>query len=389
VAETKEARMKFALRSRIGAILWAVAVACFAFWWYYRPFPWLGAVMAILSGSFIYLILNTRHKGNLQRPLYIGMFVIFLGTILAIVFINNNPDAFLNWAEKHTIAYYRAGESLRSTVFPCTLTISQVFLGRAATFSTSTGSWLTTFPPSLKAFWLVMIPFAGTILVFGRSLCGWICPFGGLPEAMVTGKRARWQLNFLNKKVEKDNQVQIEGLKDWVKDVKYGILLGSLLLAIFVVFPVVCLLCPVLWLSSMPAFWTIIGLMVVFALALPFMTKKRWWCQICPLGAFLAMLDKISFFRVRINKKKCDRCMDCVYECRMFALTPKTLDKNGKPDSDCIRCGRCIEVCPEKAADMYFMNTSLKVQQIFIPLAIVAVLAWYLWFVMILLGKFI
>jgi len=380
--------MRLAISSRTRATLLAIPVAAFALWWYYEPFSWLGAIMAALSGSFTYCILNTKRKGSFQRPLYIGLFVVFLGTILAIVFVHNNAAAFLDWASRHTIAYYRAGESLRSTVFPCTLTISQVFLGRAASYLPSTGSWLTTFPPSLNAFWLVMIPFAVTIAVFGRSICGWICPFGGLPEAMVTGKRERWQLNFLKKKIDKDNGIQYEGLKEWVKDIKYGVLLASVLLAIFLVFPVVCLFCPVLWLTSMPAFWTIIGLMIVFALALPFMTKKRWWCQICPLGALFAMLEKISLFRVRIDKKKCDRCMDCVYECRMYALTPDTLDKNGRPNEDCIRCGRCIEVCPEQAADIYFINTSLKVRNIFIALTITAILAWYIWFVFILLGKF-
>jgi polyferredoxin len=312
---------------------------------------------------------------------------VFLGTILSIVYINDTPQAFLNWASRHTIAYYRAGESLRSTVYPCTLTISQVFMGRATTFSASTGSWMVIFPTTLHAFLLVMIPFAATILVFGRGICGWICPFGGLPEAMITGNKERWHLNFLKKKTDKEAGRQFDGLKDWVKDVKYGVLLGGLLLGIFLVFPVVCLLCPVLWLSSMTVFWTVIGTMVVFAIVLPFMTKKRWWCQICPLGALFAMLDKISLFRVRIDTKKCDRCMDCVYECRMYALTSDSLDKKGKPDEDCIRCGRCIEICPEQAADLYFLNTGLKARNFFITAVVLAISSWYIWFVMILLGK--
>ena len=380
--------MKLAFYSKIRAILLAIPVAGFALWWYYRPFPWFGAIMAVLSGGFTYLVVNAKRKVSFQRPLFIGLFVIFLGTILSIVYVNNNLSAFLYWASNHTIAYYRTGESLRSTIFPCTLTISQVFLGRA-TYNLPTGSWMVTFPPSLHAFLLVLIPFAGTTLIFGRSICGWICPFGGLPEAMVTGKKERWPLNFLNKKVDKDQKIQFEGLKDWVKDVKYGVLLGSILFAVFLAKPAVCLLCPVLWLESIPIFWTIIGLMVIFAVALPLMTKKRWWCQICPLGALFAMLDKISFFRVRIDKKKCDRCMDCVYECRMYALTPDNLDKKGKPDEDCIRCGRCIETCPEKAVDMYFMGTPLKIRNVFISLSILAILAWYTWFAMILIGKFI
>ena len=344
--------------------------------------------MAFISGSFTFLIINAKRKMSLQRPLFIGLFGVFLGTILSVVYIDNNTAAFLDWAHRHTIAYYRIGETVRSTVFPCTLTLSQVFLGRAANYFPSTGSWLVSFPSSLHAFLLILIPFTVTTLLFGRSICGWICPFGGLPEAMVTGNKSRWSLNFLKKKSVVEDKKEIEGLQDWVKDVKYGVLLASLLLAVSLAFPAVCLLCPVFWLSSLPVFWVIIGLMVVFALILPFMTKKRWWCQICPLGALFAMIDKISIFRVHMDKKKCDRCMDCVYECRMYALTPEGLDKDLKPDEDCIRCGRCIEVCPEKAADLYFFNTSVKARNIFISLTMVAILAWYTWFIFILLGKF-
>ncbi len=375
-------------RSKILALLLTLPVAGFALWWYSHPLPWFGVLMALISGSFTFLIINAKRKMSLQRPLFIGLFGVFLGTILSVVYVDNNTAAFLDWAHRHTIAYYRIGETVRSTVFPCTLTLSQVFLGRAANYFPSTGSWLVSFPSSLHAFLLILIPFTVTTLLFGRSICGWICPFGGLPEAMVTGNKTRWSLNFLKKKSVVEDKKEIEGLQDWVKDVKYGVLLASLLLAVSLAFPAVCLLCPVFWLSSLPVFWVIIGLMVVFALILPFMTKKRWWCQICPLGALFAMIDKISIFRVHMDKKKCDRCMDCVYECRMYALTPEGLDKDLKPDEDCIRCGRCIEVCPEKAADLYFFNTSVKARNIFISLTMVAILAWYTWFIFILLGKF-
>lgn len=343
--------------------------------------------MAVISGAFTYFILITKRKQRLQRILIVIIFIIFLATILVIIYVDNNLSAFLDWAFKHPIEYYRAGESLRSTLFPCTLTISQVFLGQAAYYLPATGSWMTTFPPSLDAFLLVMVPFVVTMLVFGRGICGWMCPFGGLPEAMVTGKKERWQLNFLRKRVVTADYFYHAGLAEWVIDVKYGVLLASILLAVFLVVPIVCLLCPVLWLTAMPAFWTIVGLMVVFAVVLPFMSKKRWWCHICPLGAVFAMLDKISFFRVRIDKNKCDRCWDCVHECRMYALTPDAVDKVGKPNEDCIRCGRCIEICPEGAVDMYLAGTSWRVQSIFISLAIIAILAWYIWFIFILLGK--
>jgi NAD-dependent dihydropyrimidine dehydrogenase PreA subunit len=378
--------MRLLKNTRVSSILPAFVVGGFAFWWYSKPYPLFGIAAALVSAVFIYAIFVARHKEHYQRGLLIALFIVFLGTILSIVFVDNTLAAFMDWASRHTIAYYKSGESLRSTLFPCTLTISQVFLGDAAYFKTETGSWMTTFPTSLNAFYLVMVPFAATVFLFGRSICGWICPFGGLPEAMATGRKQRWQLNFLKRK-DSGTGLRSNGLLGWVADVKYGVLLASMLLAIFFTFPVVCLFCPVLWLTAMPAFWTVMGLMLVFAIALPLMTKKRWWCQICPLGAFFATLDKISFFRVRVNRNRCDRCMDCVHECRMYALTASSVDITGKPNEDCIRCGRCIEVCPEKAMDVYFMGTSRKVRPVFITLATSVVLAWYIWFIFIFAGR--
>lgn len=376
-----------AVSSNIRAIIMALLVAGFALWWYFNPFPWLGATVAVISGAFTYFILITKRKQRLHRVLFISLFILFLATILVIIYVDNSLSSFLDWSSKHPIEYYRAGESLRSTLFPCTLTISQVFLGQATYYLPATGSWMTTFPPSLDAFLLVMVPFAITMIVFGRSICGWMCPFGGLPEAMVTGKKERWQLNFLKKKTDTAGYSYYASLKEWVRDVKYGVLLASILLAVILVLPIVCLLCPVLWLTAMPAFWTITGLMVVFALVLPFMSKKRWWCHICPLGAVYSMLDRISFFRVRIDKNKCDKCLDCVHECRMYALTPDAVNKTNRPNEDCIRCGRCIEICPEDAIDVYLVGTPWRVRNTLISLAIIAILAWYMWFFFILLGK--
>jgi len=112
---------------------------------------------------------RSQTQDELQRPLFIGLFVVFLGTILSVVYVDNTTAAFLDWAHRHTIAYYRIGETVRSTVFPCTLTLSQVFLGRAANYFPSTGSWLVSFPSSLHAFLLILIPFTATTLLFGEA----------------------------------------------------------------------------------------------------------------------------------------------------------------------------------------------------------------------------
>jgi polyferredoxin len=353
-------------------------------WWYFRPFPWLGVMMGLLSGAFTFFILTTRHMERFRRALYIGLFAVVMTSVLVIIF-NAGLGNFLDWVNIHERVYYLPGQTVGTLSYPCTRAISQVLLGKA-TFLPNLDAWQIAFPSNLISFLIILVPFTITALIFGRGICGWLCPFGGLNEAMVTGKKERWKLNFLKKATTTTQGLRYSGLNTWVKDVKYGMLVGVFLLSIFF-FPVVCLYCPVLWLSSLPLFWTIIGLIVVSAIIMPFMTKRRWWCHICPLGAIFSLLDKVSLFQIKIDKKKCVKCLDCVQDCRMFALTPDSVTGRGRPDADCIRCGRCIEICPEEAVDMYLLGTSRKIRGVFISLAIIAILAWYTWFLFILADK--
>jgi polyferredoxin len=378
--------MKPAVSSNKWAAFLALLVSGFALWWYWKPFIWLGVIMAVLSGALTYFVLNTRRIESFRRAIFIGVSVMVL-TTLTVIISSLGLESFLGWAALHQKEYYVVGQSLGTLSYPCTREIPQLLLGRAV-YLPGISVWQTNFPADLNAFLLLMVPYLGTALLFGRGICGWICPFGGVTEAMVTGKKERWQLNFLKKIDATSSGFRSTGLKVWVKDIKYGMLAAVILLSVFF-FPIVCAYCPVFWLSARPVFWTIIGLIVVFAIALPFMTKRRWWCSICPLGASFALIDKISLFRLKIDKKKCIKCMDCVQECRMYALTPNAVLGSGTPDADCVRCGRCIEVCSEDAVDMRWLGTSKKSRSVFITLIIVALFAWYIWFVVILADKLV
>jgi ferredoxin len=68
----------------------------------------------------------------------------------------------------------------------------------------------------------------------------------------------------------------------------------------------------------------------------------------------------------------------------MYAMTPQDIERGKCTNPNCIRCGRCIEVCPEEAIDLYWRRGSIQVRSVFITLAIAAGLAWYIWFVVLL-----
>ena len=67
----------------------------------------------------------------------------------------------------------------------------------------------------------------------------------------------------------------------------------------------------------------------------------KWFC---PLGAFYALFNKISFYRYRIDKDKCINCGACAKVCKMDVEVYKTPDH-----TECIRCGDCIKTCPHHA----------------------------------------
>jgi polyferredoxin len=116
------------------------------------------------------------------------------------------------------------------------------------------------------------------------------------------------------------------------------------------------------------------------------MTKKRWWCIFCPIGALINLIESVTPFHVKMNKKvKCKKCNYCVEACPTYALTRQTLDEIEAPNIDCIKCGTCINACPENALDVYIRGTSIGARPLFYSLSLVAGMLWYAWFMLVIL----
>lgn len=341
--------------------------------------------MGLLGGLFTYFILTTRRMERMRRPFFIGLCVFVFVTLIANI-LYLGFGSFRVWYTGWSAGYYSLSPSrIGVTPFPLPIIIPATLLGKAD-FLPGLSLWQTQIPTSIALFLLFMVPYIITFVIFDRAFCGWICPFGGLPESMISGRKPKWSLSFLMKKPSEPSGFSLtglSGLKWWVEWIRYGILLLLMVMSFAVPFAIVNVISPALWLKSAPVF--IVGsiLVVVFAVVLPFLTNRRWWCYlICPVGATLALWHKMSLFRVKIDKRKCNECMDCVQECRYFAMTPQGVAKGGPNSGNCIRCGRCIEACPEEAIDITWLGKNKNVRAPFITLAILAALAWYLWFVL-------
>lgn len=71
----------------------------------------------------------------------------------------------------------------------------------------------------------------------------------------------------------------------------------------------------------------------------------RPFCRFaCPLGAFYALFQRLSLYRMQVDVSACTRCGACERACGLD-LHPQ--DDPNHPD--CIRCGVCVQACPTRA----------------------------------------
>lgn len=187
-------------------------------------------------------------------------------------------------------------------------------------------------------------------VLLGRFVCGFLCPFGWLQELphKIPGKK-----------------LSTKRLKA-LTYVKYVVLLFAVvLLPVLLVNdlgmgdPFFCkYICPQGVLEgAIPLAianagirsalgqlftWKLVVLIVVAVLSVLFYCPFCKW--ICPLGAFYALMNRVSLLGIRVDACKCVSCGKCSKVCQM------DVDVVRAPNhAECIRCGKCIGTCPVDA----------------------------------------
>lgn len=187
-----------------------------------------------------------------------------------------------------------------------------------------------------------LFPFlaAGAVLLVaglvGSLVCGWACPFGFLQDLL-----ARIPVPKL-------------GLPNWTGYGRYLVLLGLVVLVPYLwgeAHPLfICRVCPAGAVeAALPR--TVMGQIGVSATVQPSAVKwailtafavaavifYRPWCKVlCPLGGFLALLNRVSLFHLRFDRQKCTECNTCRARCPMGVHLERRLNDGG-----CIRCLDC------------------------------------------------
>ena len=186
-------------------------------------------------------------------------------------------------------------------------------------------------------------------IMFGRMICGWLCPFGLVQELVYKIKTPKLKKSPVTRLLSY-LKYAILVFFVFIVPILYGIRNvplpafckyicpagtiegGLLLLSHNTNTPLLSILGPLFTWKFLLMVSIIVGCIFIF----------RLFCRfICPLGALYGLFNKISVFGIKVDNSKCTHCGLCQAKCKVDIHSPG--------DQECISCGECVGVCPTKA----------------------------------------
>jgi polyferredoxin len=202
----------------------------------------------------------------------------------------------------------------------------------------------------------------GTILafgaLFGRTICGWACPFGLIQELLDKIPLPKLRKGTWSRKAS------------WSKYVVLGVTVVTIPLALGLFAPIAspffcAWICPVGTLEAgLPLiaantdlrtliggqFFFKLGILIIILLVC--MVIYRPFCRfLCPLGALYSFFNRFALLRYHVDPARCANCGNCVSACKM--------DVHRVSDRECIQCGTCAKHC-EQGAIAFSLKRQVK-----------------------------
>jgi len=184
------------------------------------------------------------------------------------------------------------------------------------------------FPPIGYVMFVWMVLIMGFGMVKGRYFCDWMCPRGSLwdfylirlsPKRKIPGlfSHTAWRVAWM------------------------AIMMGVLILMITRNWGD--------WWKLGHSLTLMITVTTVIGLVLGFIYNQRAWCMFCPFGTMANWLGRGKHLLCVSPDCLGDKCRQCQKVCRMQIHAGGYSETGEVRHGDCLKCSRCIEVCPKGA----------------------------------------
>ncbi|MBF0432149.1 MAG: 4Fe-4S binding protein [Fibrobacteria bacterium] len=184
----------------------------------------------------------------------------------------------------------------------------------------------------VPTIFILILSFIGITSFIGNKLyCGWTCPLGAIQElAHYIKLPTSWKI-FLP--FYATNTVRILVFIAFFPLAIYG---GISLYTYFNPFE---------FFHWYFALYT--SLVMLITLILSVFVFRPFCYILCPIGLLSWVIEQFSLHKLKVNTKKCNGCRICVKKANCPAVEAIVEGKKLRPD--CHVCGRCVDLCPEKA----------------------------------------
>lgn len=209
--------------------------------------------------------------------------------------------------------------------------------------------------------WLVLLMTVGVGLLVGRAFCGWVCPMGFLQDLLHKIPSRKFTL------------------PRWTAGIKYAVLLASVFAVAWFIGVdsdyFYCNFCPTagmqvaLPIAIIDRDWYGITsripkstLVVVVVIAAVFINRS--FCKVmCPIGALVALTNRVTPFRIKLDSETCVGCRKCDKSCPMDVpvMAHRAAEAGAvNRDLECVECLDCQDACPVSAIHPHVLPQTRK-----------------------------